>query len=145
MFIGTHAFVFVKHFIPNKLLEISRKLCPKGQAYVTCGKECAKTCSNLHIPCSKKWCEDGCVCPEGQVLHEGKCVAPDQCPCHRGGRSYKNGETYQQDCNTWYVFNSRIWNVFCNGEENYALFFTANKQAEHSTILRVTCMKATST
>ncbi|XP_028403857.1 mucin-2-like isoform X2 [Dendronephthya gigantea] len=90
----------------NEFLET---VCPKGQAWVPCGKECAKTCKNLHLPCSKTLCEEGCVCPQGQVLHNGDCVNPEQCPCHRGGRSYKNGETYQQDCNTC-TCTGKSWN-----------------------------------
>ena len=102
IYFGPIIFELTTYFHTNSVIEdISMKVCPKGQAYVTCGKECAKTCSNLHLPCSKKTCEDGCVCPQGQVFDNGKCIYPDECPCHRGGKSYKKGETYHQDCNTW--------------------------------------------
>ena len=46
-------------------------------------------------------CRTGCICLEGYVLNEttGQCVRPHECPCHHGGRSYKEGEEMKRDCN----------------------------------------------
>lgn len=48
-------------------------------------------------------CQEGCVCPEGTVLHGQRCINSSQCFCHRGGHSYRLGQEIKEDCNTWYV------------------------------------------
>lgn len=52
---------------------------------------------------SEAICYGGCVCKKGYVLDSisGACVRPDECPCHHGGKSYNDGDTIQDDCNTW--------------------------------------------
>ncbi|XP_073720146.1 SCO-spondin isoform X2 [Misgurnus anguillicaudatus] len=42
----------------------------------------------------------GCVCPEGTVLLDDKCVTPDECPCHHNGKLYFTNDTISKDCNT---------------------------------------------
>ena len=39
----------------------------------------------------------------GGVSHrqDGRCVSPDECPCHHGGRLYRPNDTIVHDCNTW--------------------------------------------
>jgi len=50
-------------------------------------------------------CYSGCVCKKPYVLDSftKECVLPNECPCHHGGKSYNNNETFYQGCNTWYV------------------------------------------
>lgn len=61
---------------------------------------------NMHSPdyFSASVCHAGCKCKEGYVLDTRNkiCVKPAECPCHHGGRSYKENSTIQNDCNTWY-------------------------------------------
>lgn len=47
-------------------------------------------------------CRPGCVCKKGYVLDVGlkKCVLPIDCSCHHGSKSYTEGETIKNDCNT---------------------------------------------
>lgn len=58
---------------------------------------------HTYQPTSASICHAGCKCKEGYVLdtHTKKCVKPKDCPCHHGGRSYKEGSIVQSDCNTW--------------------------------------------
>ena len=48
-------------------------------------------------------CYGGCICKKGFVLDSitKECVRPEDCPCHHGGHSYKDGDQIQQLCNTW--------------------------------------------
>lgn len=48
-------------------------------------------------------CKPGCVCKSGYVLDviSKACVRPENCSCHHGGKSYKEGEKITEDCNTW--------------------------------------------
>lgn len=32
---------------------------------------------------------------------DGRCVSPEECPCHHGGRLYQPNDTIVRDCNTW--------------------------------------------
>lgn len=50
-------------------------------------------------------CHSGCQCKQGYILDtlSKRCVKPTECPCHHGGKSYKENSTVQSDCNTWYV------------------------------------------
>lgn len=36
------------------------------------------------------------------------CIKPSECPCHHAGRSYGENNLITQDCNTWFVANSKI-------------------------------------
>lgn len=40
---------------------------------------------------------------DGGVSHrqDGRCVSPEECPCHHGGRLYWPNDTIVWDCNTW--------------------------------------------
>lgn len=63
-----------------------------------------RTCRNMHevIDTSPAVCRAGCICADGYVLDgpSGACVKAEKCPCYHGGRSYTEGLTMQQDCNT---------------------------------------------
>lgn len=52
-------------------------------------------------------CRPGCQCKKGYMLDTvaKKCIKPEECPCHHGGRSYPDGETMQEDCNTWWEYS----------------------------------------
>ncbi|XP_014469310.1 PREDICTED: hemocytin isoform X2 [Dinoponera quadriceps] len=63
-----------------------------------------RTCSNMHISDERSpaVCTSGCVCKVGYVLDtpNGVCIPERDCPCHHGGKSYKEGSIIQADCNT---------------------------------------------
>lgn len=67
-------------------------------------------------------CYSGCVCKKPYVLDSltKECVLPTKCPCHHGGKSYYNNETFYQGCNTWYVYKlifielKNVTFLFCN-------------------------------
>lgn len=73
--------------------------------FTTCEPVEPRTCKNMHSyhPSSNRVCHPGCKCKTGYVLdtHTKKCLQPKECPCHHGGKSYKEGYVVQHDCNTW--------------------------------------------
>ncbi|KAM5255351.1 SCO-spondin-like [Ctenodactylus gundi] len=77
--------------------------CPPGQVLSTCATSCPRLCSHL-LPgtiCVREPCQPGCVCPGGQLLHSGKCVSPNACPCTQ--RSLPWGLTLVPEEQTWEV------------------------------------------
>ncbi|XP_022121224.2 hemocytin [Pieris rapae] len=72
--------------------------------FTTCLVGQPLTCKNMHLPQSvtTEECRPGCQCKKGYVLESTtkKCVVPESCPCHHGGRSYPDGHTMQEECNT---------------------------------------------
>lgn len=63
-----------------------------------------RTCSNMHIQNEQtpSVCTSGCVCKSGYVLDtpNGVCIKEEDCPCHHGGKSYKQGSVIQAECNS---------------------------------------------
>ncbi|XP_058797462.1 hemocytin [Phymastichus coffea] len=78
--------------------------CDGGREYAACGPAAEPTCaadSSARLAAvDSNGCEEGCFCPAGTVLHEGRCVAPAECPCRLRGRSFAAGATVPKDCNT---------------------------------------------
>ncbi|XP_045445614.1 hemocytin-like [Melitaea cinxia] len=72
--------------------------------FTTCETKEPLTCKNMHLPQTavSQECRPGCQCKKGYVLDASakKCVVPTDCPCHHGGRSYPDGHTMQEECNT---------------------------------------------
>ena len=54
--------------------------CPTGMVYQQCGSLCIQTCTNNITSACNDGCAEGCFCPDGQVLSNGKCVHPIACP-----------------------------------------------------------------
>ncbi|XP_072179198.1 mucin-2-like [Diadema setosum] len=72
--------------------EVPCRECNYGQVVSRC--VCPRTCRNIHsLVCGDDDCEEGCQCPEGQVLDEWneRCVAPKNCPCVMDGTPYAVG------------------------------------------------------
>ncbi|XP_071493504.1 mucin-6-like, partial [Diadema antillarum] len=72
--------------------EVPCRECNYGQVVSQC--VCPRTCRNIHsLVCGDDDCEEGCQCPEGQVLDEWneRCVAPKNCPCVMDGTPYAVG------------------------------------------------------
>ncbi|KAL6266408.1 hypothetical protein P5V15_003260 [Pogonomyrmex californicus] len=70
-----------------------------------------KTCSNMHIwkEQTSSVCTSGCVCKSGYVLDapNGVCIKQEDCPCHHGGKSYKQDSVIQAECNTCTCENTK--------------------------------------
>uniref|UniRef100_A0A8C6E4J9 von Willebrand factor n=1 Tax=Moschus moschiferus TaxID=68415 RepID=A0A8C6E4J9_MOSMO len=93
--------------------------CPAGMEYKECVSPCHRTCRSLSITevCQEQ-CVDGCSCPEGQLLDEGRCVERTECPCVHAGKPYPPGASLSRDCNTCICRHSQ-WvcsNEDCPGE-----------------------------
>ena len=53
--------------------------CPSGQVYQQCGPSCPQTCdTNEDMDCGGG-CVEGCFCPSGQVLSNGRCINASNC------------------------------------------------------------------
>lgn len=78
-----------------------------NEVFTTCEPAEPVTCKNMHLRAetSTAICRAGCKCKTGYVLDMilKKCVLPEKCGCHHGGRSYNDGEKIKEDCNTWQV------------------------------------------
>lgn len=80
--------------------------CPaaKNLVFTNCEPVQSKTCHNMHIPITESSvaCTPGCICKSGYVLDviNGDCIKEEECPCHHGGKSYRDGSIIQSDCNT---------------------------------------------
>nr|CAH7739498.1 unnamed protein product [Callosobruchus chinensis] len=85
----------------------------KNFEFTTCENVEPVTCKNMHSPeyFSVSICHAGCQCKDGYVLDTSskRCVKPVDCPCHHGGKSYKEKSTVQSDCNTCVCQNGK-WN-----------------------------------
>ncbi|GIY60677.1 hypothetical protein CEXT_155381 [Caerostris extrusa] len=73
--------------------------CPGGMVYTDCGTSCPITCKGTVYACEDDRCIDGCHCPEGTALHDGRCVDIFSCPCLHNEKEYQSGERIIQDCN----------------------------------------------
>ncbi|KAG8579776.1 hypothetical protein GDO81_011049 [Engystomops pustulosus] len=81
------------------------------------GTECAQTCENYGTDCMIKKCTSGCMCPDGMVRHNNRCILPQKCPCRHAGNDYAPGESVIQDCNTC-ICRGRTWECtknICDG------------------------------
>ena len=48
--------------------------------YQQCGSLCLQTCTNNITSDCHGGCAEGCFCPDGLVLSNGRCVDPIVCP-----------------------------------------------------------------
>ncbi|KAL1421473.1 hypothetical protein MTO96_004163 [Rhipicephalus appendiculatus] len=74
--------------------------CPAGMVYTQCGASCTRTCRDPDASCESRPCVDGCHCPARTLLHDGRCVRREQCPCSLHAREYKPGSLVKQECNS---------------------------------------------
>ncbi|XP_012879050.1 PREDICTED: von Willebrand factor [Dipodomys ordii] len=96
-------------------LSVCRPACPAGMEYKECVSPCASTCHGLPVrETCPETCVDGCSCPEGQLLDEGRCVQPAQCSCVHAGKRHPPGSSVPQDCNTC-ICRKGVW--ICSNEE----------------------------
>lgn len=91
---------------PHEIYELST-YCNASQhlTFTHCEPVEPVTCHNMgkHVALhSPAVCRAGCVCKKGYVLDgiTKQCVLPQECPCHHGGKSYQDGETIKDSCNT---------------------------------------------
>lgn len=71
---------------------------PNGGAQAVCGA--ASSLADTDPSQSSAGCEEGCYCPQGTVLHEGRCITRDKCPCRLRGKTFAPGQTVPKECNT---------------------------------------------
>ncbi|GLH02043.1 Hemocytin [Gryllus bimaculatus] len=75
-----------------------------NEEYTSCLPSTPLTCKTMHNKqlSSSALCKGGCTCKKGYVLDTDskKCIRPTECPCHHGGKSYGEGNSIQEDCNT---------------------------------------------
>ncbi|XP_072707738.1 SCO-spondin-like [Ciconia boyciana] len=86
--------------------------CPGGLVHAP--GSCLRRCDSAEPNGTCAGIADGCVCPPGTVFLDGRCVSPDECPCHHGGRLYRPNDTIVHDCNTC-VCRRQRWH--CGREE----------------------------
>jgi hypothetical protein len=82
--------------------------CENGRIYMACGPVCQPTCRDIYLNdsynCVESGCQEGCFCPDGQVMDEtGTCVVPEQCPCTDQNLAYPVGSEIIRNCEEWLV------------------------------------------
>ena len=80
--------------------------CPNDQVYASCVPVNYATCTADEVKPTQlqPYCEEGCVCSAGKVLHNDQCIDKTECPCIYGGKYYTSNSTAPKDCNEWYVY-----------------------------------------
>uniref|UniRef100_UPI0037E7E52E IgGFc-binding protein-like n=1 Tax=Semicossyphus pulcher TaxID=241346 RepID=UPI0037E7E52E len=87
----------------------TQKLCPPScganSQYEVCAPPCQPTCSGMGPPdgCDESApCTEGCVCDDGFMLSNDKCVPVAECGCQYEGQYFHNGQVFYrgQSCNT---------------------------------------------
>lgn len=83
--------------------------CENGQIYMSCGPVCQPTCQDIYLNdnynCVESGCQEGCFCPDGQVMDEtGTCAIPKECPCIDHNLAYPVGSKIIRNCDEWFVF-----------------------------------------
>ena len=48
--------------------------------YQQCGSLCVRTCDNPETSGCPSGCAEGCFCPGGLIVHDGRCIDPVACP-----------------------------------------------------------------
>ena len=54
--------------------------CPVKMVHQQCGSLCPHTCDNIGTSNCQGGCAEGCFCPDGQVMYNGRCIDPIACP-----------------------------------------------------------------
>nr|XP_022910496.1 von Willebrand factor-like [Onthophagus taurus] len=67
--------------------------CAPDGKQLSCGEEFVETPSIND-------CEEGCYCPSGMRLFQGKCLFEDECPCFYEDNWYEQGSSVALECNT---------------------------------------------
>lgn len=97
---------FSQDFFLVFLVFVLAMKCSGGRIYKSCGPAggLQPTCGDTEIDDRDtedlSECEEGCYCPIGTVLHDGRCIERSDCPCKLRGRSFSPGEQVPKECNT---------------------------------------------
>ena len=77
--------------------------CPATMVYSECSSACPKDCSRIKSESNKctSDCVDGCACPPGKWLDQGKCVDKAQCSCWHNDISYSHRSIRTEECQQW--------------------------------------------
>ncbi|XP_031570800.1 mucin-2-like [Actinia tenebrosa] len=105
--IAAYAHACSSHGVP--ITWRTQQLCPiqcpqagnavsKYQACVSvCPETCSSSCSSSQVKCPFR-CIEGCACPNGTVMHDGRCVKPRDCPCELDGTLHQPGSIVIKNC-----------------------------------------------
>ncbi|CAF3508414.1 unnamed protein product [Didymodactylos carnosus] len=76
--------------------------CPANQVYSSNSSSCPKTCDNMNNWVDCGVINDGCSCPNEQVLSQDlkTCVKASLCPCRYAGRIYGADEVIKRGCSS---------------------------------------------
>ncbi|XP_063689126.1 IgGFc-binding protein-like [Bolinopsis microptera] len=68
--------------------------CEESFVYDDCGRGCYPTCEDPSPEDCKDTCVEGCYCPPGTVLQDGKCIESSDCQCLHEGTIIDNGDSF---------------------------------------------------
>ncbi|CAH1790411.1 unnamed protein product, partial [Owenia fusiformis] len=78
--------------------------CDYGLVYQACAMPCESTCKDLMFAtdegkCLETMCLEGCYCPEGEMMEDGKCIPVTECPCYmENGERFEVGSSFTRTC-----------------------------------------------
>ncbi|CAG0879041.1 unnamed protein product [Darwinula stevensoni] len=73
--------------------------CEGNMGYTPCAPSREKTCLDQEDLVEEDKCREGCTCPKGTVLDQGRCIPLHQCPCRHHNATHGPGDVIQWDCN----------------------------------------------
>lgn len=125
--------------------------CPEGLEYVQCHDACPQTCDAEKDISADVNCHslkvDGCFCPEGTILKDGKCAEAITCETcdsegHTPGETWNDGPCRTCHCSENLVIDCTVEvcppNPVCNEDE----VLTKNEREEGSCCESFRCVKA---
>ncbi|KAL5263402.1 hypothetical protein ACHWQZ_G008688 [Mnemiopsis leidyi] len=68
--------------------------CAESFVYDNCGRGCFPTCQDPNPSDCLDTCVEGCYCPPGTVLQDGKCIESSECQCIHEGQIIDNGDSW---------------------------------------------------
>lgn len=68
--------------------------CEETFIFDDCGGGCWPTCENPKPDDCSETCVEGCYCPVGTVLQDGRCIDSSDCQCMHEGQMIENGASW---------------------------------------------------
>nr|XP_039260380.1 IgGFc-binding protein-like [Styela clava] len=100
--------------------------CPENSHYVECASQCQPRCGEKDPDCRTSTCAESCVCDDGYILSNGKCVDEDKCGCMEDDYYFEHGDSRtDSECTSRCTCIYGDWDcedIKCNDDQMCELF-----------------------
>lgn len=72
-------------------------VCTNGKVYKSNGPMHEPVCGSATVASTET--REGCFCPDDQILDDGVCISPKDCPCQSDGKVFPSGTQIARNCN----------------------------------------------